>query len=267
MVTHLKGFIKKDTLSFTEITPAFLDKFNAYLRIKGAKLNTQRIYINNIRAIFNNALDREVINIATPFRKFKVRQEVNKKKPLTLHEIRKLRIGPYMPAQQRSVDLFFLSFLFMGMNLYDLLHLTKSDVRAGYINYRRSKLREKQRIDLRVKILPAAQELIEKHAGEKYLLWLLDQDDSYEHYKNILKETNKRLRIAGAHAGVTTRLTVGLARNTWSTLAIKNGISKSDIDFCLAHNLNSMTDQYIDYDQLYERVDRANETVASLIDK
>lgn len=267
MIGHIKKYTHKDSFSFKEITVDFLDRFSLFLSLNGAGVNTQRIYLNDIRAIFNHALDRDIISLVSPFRKFKVKQEINKKKPVTLSELKKLRIGPYHQAQQRCVDLFFLSFYFMGMNLWDLLRLTRKNLRGGYIIYRRSKINIKQTIDLKIKILPAAMQIIEKYKGRRYLLYILDENDSYHYYKSVLKETNRRLRIAGSHSGITTNLTIGLARNTWATIAIKNGISKSDIDFCLAHNLTSMTDQYIDYDQLYERTDKANEIVYSILDK
>jgi len=263
---HLEAFTGKQEIQFKEITFTFLKDFEGYLRHdRKAKTNTIRIYINNVRAVFNHALDADIINLPSPFRKLKIRQERPQKKSLDLEEIRKLKTGSPFPAQQRAVDLFFLSIYLAGANLKDLLYFKATDIKNGHLRYRRAKMKGKQTIDLLIKIAPEAQAIIDRYQGEKYLLDLLDPDDSYEAYKLALKQINKRLRMAGTNAEVETRLSFGMARNTWATLAFKVGVTKSDIDFALAHNLTSMTDEYINYDQLYERIDKANEMVLQAI--
>lgn len=263
---HLEGFTGKQEIQFKEITFSFLKDFEGYLRHdRKAKVNTIRIYINNIRAVFNHALDAEIINLPSPFRKMKIRQERPQKQSLEIEELIKLKAGSPFPAQRRAVDLFFLSIYLAGTNLKDLLYFTSDNIKKGHLRYRRAKMKGKQTIDLRIRVPQEAQAIIEKYKGEKYLLDLMDPDDSYEAYKLALKAINKRLRMAGKAAGVETRLSFGMARNTWATLAFKVGVSKNDIDFALAHNLTSMTDEYINYDQLYHRIDSANEKVLKLL--
>jgi len=127
---HLRSAFRQ-TLKFSDINVDMLERFEAYLKVRGAKVNTRRIYLNNIRAIFNHALDHDIIQLPTPFRKFKVKQEKTQKRSISVDALRRLRVGHYLPAQQRSVDLFFLSLYLIGINLKDLLYLTPDRVYNG----------------------------------------------------------------------------------------------------------------------------------------
>ena len=251
-LTHLRSHTRRETLSFNEITAKFLSGFEHHLFTKGCSVNTIRIYLNNIRAIFNHAIDNNVIpQEVFPFRKFRIRQEKSRKRSLAPETIRRFMIGPYLPAQQRSMDLFMLIFYLIGINLKDLLYLSPRDWHDGRIWYRRLKTGAL----FSVKVLPEADSLIRKYKGNRYLLSFLDHDDSYMHYKGFLKETNKRLRIA---TGL--KISTYFARHSWATMASSLGIPKDIISAALGHLLGSaVTDIYIDFD--FHLIDEANEKV------
>jgi len=252
-LTHLNRL--SNELSFRDITVKFLNEFELDLKLHGCKTNSIRIYLNNIRAIFNHALDNEIINLSSPFRKFKVKQEETGKRNISIEEIRKIQNKALLKAQERSRDIFVLSLYLIGINLKDLLYLKPGDISGGRLYYRRSKTGTMYSI----KVFPPAMKLIEKYRGEKYLLRFLDSDDSYEHYKNFLKETNKRLRLA---TGM--KISTYTSRHSWASIASSLGISEDVIAAALGHkSLNRMTSIYINFDM--NRVDEANEKVIRAI--
>jgi len=103
MLTHLKRHTSRESLLFKEITVDFLQGFEHYLFLQGCKVNTRRIYLNNIRAIFNHAIDSDVIKQDLfPFRKFKIKQEQTQKRSLGILPIRELMTGSYLPAQHEE---------------------------------------------------------------------------------------------------------------------------------------------------------------------
>jgi len=252
MLTHLKRHTSKESLLFKEITVDFLQGFEHYLFLRGCKVNTIRIYLNSIRAIFNHAIDNDVIRQEIfPFRKFRIKQEQTQRRTLSIDQIRKLMTGPYLPAQQRSVDIFMLIFYLIGINLKDLLYLRPEDYRDGRVYYRRLKTGSL----FSVKVFPQADAIIQKYRGEKYLLSFLDNDDSYMHYKCFLKETNKRLRIA-----FTMHISTYTSRYSWATMASSLSVPKDVISVALGHILGSaVTNLYIDFD--LHKVDEANELI------
>lgn len=253
---HIKNY-SGETLLFRTITYEWLSNFEVFLR-ENKKINTARIYLNNIRAIINHAADRDVTDI-NPFRKFKVKQEQSQKRSLDIEDICKLKENLFFPAQQRSVDLFMLSFYLIGMNLKDLLYLKPEDVYKGRILYKRFKTGT----NYSVKIFPEAAALIEKYKGEKHLLKFLDPGDCYEDYKNFLRQTNYKLREAGKKAGLGYISTYS-ARHSWATIAAKLDVSIEVISHALGHSIGSkMTNIYVNFDM--SKVDEANEKVIDFL--
>lgn len=73
--------------------------------------NDIRICLNNIKAIFNHAIDNNIIRQEFyPFRKFQIKKEKTGYRDLTMDEMRKPQYGPYTKAQQKAFDIFMLSF-------------------------------------------------------------------------------------------------------------------------------------------------------------
>lgn len=115
-------FDNKATLE--EITVQWLDGFRSFLSNQGLGINTIAIHLRNIRSVFNYCLDNEYIN-HYPFRRFKIKTEKTIKRSLSIDELRLFKDFPVEPHQERYRDIFMLSFYLLGINMIDLLHLTK----------------------------------------------------------------------------------------------------------------------------------------------
>jgi integrase len=248
---------------FKEINHEFLEKFQKHLKKSGKRVNTIRIYLNNIKAIFNHAIDSNVIRQELyPFRKLKIKKEKTGYRDLTIAEMRKLQFGPKTKAQQKAFDTFMLSFFLIGINMKDLLYLTEKNIVKGRIVYRRSKTEKKVEERISVKITPESRAIIEKYKGTKYLLDYLDEDDSYTHFKTVTHNINDRLALVGKSFGIND-LTTYYARYSWSTIASSLGILQDTISHALGHVQNETTEVYIKYD--LNLIDAANEKVIKAI--
>ena len=65
-------------LFFSDISYSFLEKFDLYMISESRKMNTRSFHFRNIRAVFNDAIDNEIIGLSSyPFRKFKIKNEKN----------------------------------------------------------------------------------------------------------------------------------------------------------------------------------------------
>lgn len=260
-IMHLKVFALKDDILFKEINLDFLQRFERHL--SGKKVNTIRAYMNNIRAIFNHAIDNDVIKIELfPFRKFKIKEEKTRKRNLDIAEIRKLLSIDLNIFQQRAMDLFMLSFYLLGMNFKDMLYLTPADVNRGRIEYGRAKTGK----NFSIKIYPPAMRIIEKYKGKKYLLKFLEQSNPKRDkaYKDVITETNKQLKKIAEIAELDIPLSTYYARHSWATIAYKLGITKDVISEALGHSTGSqMTEIYMERDNTY--VDEANRKVIQSI--
>lgn len=130
-------FADSDTLTFEDIDASWLRKFEAGLS-ENNKVNTVALHLRNLRAVFNRAIDEEIIPQGMyPFRRYKIRKESTPKRSLTVEELRTLRDYPCEEWQQKWRDMFMLVFYLIGINTVDLMALT--EMRSGRIEYRRAK--------------------------------------------------------------------------------------------------------------------------------
>ncbi len=229
---------------------------------KTMKVNSYSIHFRNIRAVFNYAIDNEITNLY-PFRKFSIKSEKTKKRNISVEQLRELKNYPVEPFQEKYRDMFMLIFYLRGINIGDLCLLKHSNLKNGYIEYKRQKTGAMYFI----KVEPEAMEIINRYKGKKYLLNILDTLTDYHNF-------TKRMNSALKGIGVTERKGLGgkkhtkalmdylstyWARHTWATLASSIRIPKEVISAGLGHSSGSVTDIYIEFDQ--RRIDRANRRI------
>ena len=259
------------SLRYDDITKDWLYGFDSFLA-KGASASTRSRHLRNIRAVFNDAIDREVTNVY-PFRKFRFPKVVETaKRSLSLGEVRMLKDMEVEPWQEEYRDMFLLMLYLIGINIGDLLHAEASQLHDGRLEYRRAKTHRLYS----VKVEPEAMAIIERYRGERYLLSPLDRYAShldYLHHLNealqkigpseIVKDKTGRLRKVKYHP-LFPQLTSYWARHTWATLAASLDIPVETISRALGHSLgSSVTNIYIRYDT--RKTDRANRAVLDLI--
>lgn len=265
---HLKAYTEKETLSFKEITPVFLESFENHLKKNGSSVNTVRNYMCNIRAIFNHAINKaEVIKLDIfPFRKYKIMQEKKRPRAIDINDLKRLLMAYeyFTPAVKRDVDIFFLILYTGGTNLKDLLYLKKCDYYKGRIIYNRFKTGR----EYSIKIFPEAKAILERYQGGEYLLKFIEKKiaihkESRKGYENkdLLRTANKNLKLAGEACGIKLRLSTYVARYTFATVAGDLEIMKDVISHILGHGENTMTDLYIDFDEK-----KADEAIKKVID-
>jgi len=238
-------------ITFDQITPAFLRNFETDLTSQGIRQNTIALLMRYIRLTFNQAIADDLIPPELyPFRKFRIKSEKTAKRRLTIDELRRLRT-----VDHPAVDIFFLSFMLIGINIKDLLFARPDQVSDNRLHYTRSKTGK----PISVYLFPDVREMIEKHKGEKLLLNFMERRKRLDQFN---KWINKHLGKAAASVGITKHITTYAARHSWATVASGLGISKDVIAQALGHSATTVTDIYIDFD--IKKVDKANEQLIQL---
>lgn len=255
----IEAFDKSD-LSFESITVIWLKAFDAYLEKQGTSINTRALHFRNLRAVFNSAINEDLIGLEHyPFRKFKIASSRKDKEALTEEQLQRLLAyeTPY-PFRRTARDLFLLSFYMCGMNLVDLFHLDR--LRDGRAHFVRTKTSGKNINPVSILVQPEAAEIIARYAGTNHVLRFAEEPATYQTFNNRIQ---KAIRAIAQELNIE-GLTFYWARYTWATLADKLGISEKEISKGLGHVDTSIAGKfYISYD--WTKVDRANRAVIDYI--
>ena len=266
MLNKVSGFADTDYLLISDITVSWLKDFNTYCLKSGMKTNGVSLYLRAIRTVFNDAIDRELIGYEKyPFRRFKIKTEKTMHRNMPVEQLREMlgfdasdflegmkakskKHTSEFPEIKKYIDLFFLSFYFCGLNIKDLLFLTKEDVQHGRLYI----LRNKTSIPVLIKIEPEAQAIIDKYPGKKYLLSFLDSY-STNNYKDVLRRMNKNIQL------VFPKISSYWARHSWATMAAELDVPDPIIDLAQGRKPSGMASIYINRN--LKKISEANRKV------
>ena len=268
-VSRMKAFDPKvGSLGMKDITYEWLMRFDKFLATTAPSANARAIHMRNIRAVFNDALARELTD-KYPFRRFRIKTQRTRHRALPVEAVRELISMPLLDHEKQYRDMWVLMFMLCGISPIDLCHL--KEIRHGRVAYRRSKT--DQPLDVRVE--PEALEIINRYHGTDHLIDVLDRWPSG--HQNWLRRLNCNLKTLGGETYETGTAADGKqrvmavrqetwpglsaywARHTWASIAASLDIPKETIAQALGHSQNSVTDIYIDFDRT--KVDRANRKV------
>lgn len=270
-IHSLEGFAKRKTLAFSDITYSFLIKYEEQLLVEGKKKNSVSAYLRQIRALYNKAINEEVIPASIyPFNKYKIRTEKTVQRNLSEEQLRtiwntKLDLNE---QQEFALDLYRLMFLLIGINFSDLATLTTDNFVNGRLVYKRRKTKK----IYSVKLTSEAWELFAKYdkTHDTYLLPILPQEkQSADRQKRTLtqklKMTNKHLKNIGDKLGLKMSLTTYTSRYTWANIAKQMGYQNELIAEALGHSYgNRTTAIYLDnFDK--DQVDKMNASIVTKI--
>lgn len=263
------------TRTFEDIDEAYIRRMDEAWEKAGLTTNSRAVYMRNIRAVFNDAIDD---NLTTnyPFRKFPIKKAPTKKRNLSVHELRLLRDYPIVnDFQQKYRDIFMLCFYLRGINMVDLLGLTKENIRAGRINYIRSKTSKAYS----VKIEPEAQKIMDRYKGVQYLIDVCDgakdRKEFEAKYEGFLQRMDRGLKKIGPYerkglggkktiTPILPKLSQYWCRHTSATLMANMGYSNEIIACSLGHEFGiKTTNIYIEYNEV--EVDEANRTLIDFV--
>ena len=255
----ISSFAGED-VPFEAVTVVWLKELDAHLEERGIGINTRAIHFRNLRAVFNSAIDEELIGLdAYPFRKFRIVSSRKEKEALTEEQLLQVMEYDSDSAPRRIArDMFLLSFYLCGMNLIDLYRLER--LRDGRAYFVRTKTSGKNPNPVSLLVQPEAAAIIERYAGTSHVLRFAEEAANYETFNNRIQ---KGVRAIAKELGIE-GMTFYWARYTWATLADKIGVSEKEIGKGLGHVDTSVAGKfYISYD--WTKVDRANRQVIDYI--
>lgn len=142
-------------------------------------------------------------------------------------------------------NMFMMSFYLRGMSFIDMAFLKKSDLKNGYLTYRRRKTGQR----LIIKWTAEMQTILAKYPEYKsdYLLPIIKALDTNERsvYRNVGYNINLRLKTIAEILSINMPLTMYVARHSWASAAKAKGIPVSVISEEMGPDSESTTQIYL----------------------
>ncbi|MFI3321524.1 MAG: site-specific integrase [Rikenellaceae bacterium] len=240
--------------------------YENYLKKKGTIPNSTSFYMRVLRAIYNRAVEKEIIQQRYPFKHVYTGVDKTTKRAISVNNIKKIKeLDLSHDSFLECVrDMFIFSFLTRGMSFIDMAFLRKKDLKSGILTYCRRKTNQQ----LQIKWENCMQEIIDKYdtSETQYLLPIIKNSTLTDRnqYRITTGKYNKRLKIVGKMAKISIPLTMYVARHSWASAAKKKNIPISVISEGLGHDSESTTQIYLaslDADV----VDKANNAILKLL--
>ena len=224
-----------------------MEAYEAWLHNRGVAPNTVSFYTRILRAIYNRAVEKGITENKNPFRHVFTRVDKTIKRALPISILRKIKNLDLArkPSLEYARDMFLMSFYLRGMSFIDMAFLKKTDLRNGYVIYRRHKTGQQ----LVIEWTKEMQMLLDKYPANPtaYLLPIICKTVKNERclYRNIAYRINYHLKVIAEEVGIIVPLTLYVARHSWASAAKAKGIPLSVISEGMGHDSETTTQIYL----------------------
>ena len=266
VLNSFKRFRNKLDVLLEDVVSNLMIEYESWLKENGICKNTISFYMRNLRAIYNQAVEKELVTQRFPFKHVYtgIDKKVKRAVPIkVIKQIKELDLTLF-PMLDYARDLFMFSFYTRGMSFIDMAYLKEKDLQNGILSYRRHKTNQQ----LFIKWERPMQTIIDKYytADNPYLLPIIkDMNiDKRRQYKNAAHLVNNKLKKIGELLGLNISLTSYVARHSWASIAKSKNISISTISEAMGHDSETTTRIYLASLDT-SSVDKANSIVLNLL--
>lgn len=249
-------------LTFADVLPALLSKYNTFLLAAGNTNNTIHSHLKRLRRFMDYA-GKLGLHRNMAFKEFNVSERIGTIRFLDMNEVKMLMdIQLEAAMEQKARDLMLFG-CFTGMRYSDIANLKKADIRehkfegvdgifkAGHI--RQVKTAE----EIVVPLLPEAEAILERYIG---------MEGPYALPRLSLQKVNENIKLVGKRAGINALqkvdmfrgtaveteyiekhklLSTHMARKTFITIAITRGLPMNIVSGITGQHPATITKHYL----------------------
>lgn len=246
-LNSFKKFRQDEDIMLDCLNTEVMEAYEAWHQQRGVSPNTISFYTRILRAVYNRAVEDEIIENRNPFRHVYTGVDKTVKRALPIAIIKKIKLLDLelIPVLDFARDMFMMSFMLRGMSFIDMAYLKKTDLKNGYITYRRRKTGQQ----LTIEWTKEMQMLLDKYPenDSDYLLPIIRNVGTNERYtyRNVGYNINHNLKTIAKKVGITIPLTLYVARHSWASAAKAKGIPLSVISEGMGHDSEATTQIYL----------------------
>lgn len=243
----------KKNIKIGEVTTAFVKDFVERLDEDGKSVNTRKIYLRGLKAIYKFAVKKGMVVDTQPFESQSLTSTRKMNFGLTEEDFLKVieYDGENMEAKFAR-DFFLLSFHCNGHYLSDVLRIKNKNIENGYVRFIREKTKDTG-VEVCFILTEEAKRLFNKYGEiapdrpDDYVLPYL-RDKNKEQQQSKVHDVNKRVRkglsILCKELGLS-KITTKQARHTYASIANISNRSIQEIQSDLGHTNIQTTIGYI----------------------
>ncbi len=246
-LNSFKKFRKDEDIMLDAITSDIMEAYEAWHKSIGNSPNTISFYTRILRAVYNRAVEDGITENRNPFRRVYTGIDKTVKRAIPIDAISRLKKIDLslIPRLDFARDMFLMSFYLRGISFIDLAYLKKTDLKNGYLSYRRHKTMQL----LTIEWTSDMQTLLEKYADNptEYLMPIITNPEANPRniYRNVGYNINHNLKTIAQMIGVNIPLTMYVARHSWASAAKAKGIPLHIISEGMGHDSEATTQIYL----------------------
>ena len=246
-LSSFKKFRQDEDIMLDCLTSEIMEAYEAWHKSRGVAPNTISFYARILRAVYNRAVEDDIIENRNPFKHVYTGVDKTVKRALPLPVIKKIKALDLSlnSSLDYARDMFLMSFYLRGMSFIDMAFLKKSDLKNGYVTYRRRKTGQQ----LIIEWTKEMQMILDKYPenATDYLLPIIKNPGTNERctYRNMGYNINHNLKKIAKMVGVQIPLTLYVARHSWASAAKAKGIPLSVISEGMGHDSEATTQIYL----------------------
>lgn len=247
----LNSFIKfrsRQDILLCDIDSDTVMLYEAWLKSRGVCPNSISFYMRILRATYNRAVEKGLIEQQYPFKHVYTGIDKTVKRAVPLKAIKRIKELDLAskPHLDFARDMFLFSFYTRGMSFIDMAYLKKSDLKNGILTYRRKKTGQQ----LSIKWETCMTEVVAKYTNyydTQYLLPIISNPlaDERKQYRNAIYRVNVALKEIARLTGLPVPLTMYCARHGWASIAKSKNIPISVISEGMGHDSEETTRIYL----------------------
>lgn len=229
----------KPGVLISDIDYQFVVSYDKWLRDSGIAHNTRISRLRLLRAVLNEAKNRDIIS-TSPFERFKIQQMVSKKGYITkeqLHELEGMKLKGYDDIVRDA----FLVGCYTGLRFSDITALRQSHIKDGWIIITMQKTKFTVEIPIGQLFDGKMLQIVEKYGGNIGRLTKKLGPNA---------TVNRTLRGLLDTVGAEAKTTFHSSRHTFATLLGQQGVDITVVSKLLGHRKLQTT-------EIYREVDRA----------
>lgn len=267
---RFKEFREDRDLTFCDLSPDMMERYEAWLRNHRLKQNSISCYLRTLSTLLYKAHDEGIEIDRNLFSRVRLAYVKTTKRAISENQLKAIA-NLQLPKDSTIAfarDIFMFSFYMRGMPFVDIAYLRKSDLKNGSISYCRKKTNQ----FLTVEWEKETQDIVDRYAHmsprSPFLLPIILKEDGTERrqYHRMLENINYSLKKIGEMIGLKMPLTTYTARHTWASIARNMNISISIISEGMGHNSIKTTQVYLNSIDV-SKIDEANKKIIRRINR